>query len=65
MAILEDVGDVLRCMIAAKEKYKEAGERYGMMQCPKCKGMIHWMVNGSRGHTAGRCETDDCIQWIE
>lgn len=63
MAILEDVSDTIRCMIAAKDKAK-LGVNYGAMRCPKCNKMVHWQAE-TNGHTSGMCETRDCVRWIE
>lgn len=63
MAILEDVGDKTRCIEAARDKAK-LGISYGAMRCPKCGGMVHWqMYLGLQ--TAGLCETDGCIRWLD
>jgi hypothetical protein len=28
-------------------------------------GKLHWRIAGYNGHVAARCDTDDCINFIE
>lgn len=46
---------------------KEAkGKGYaGIIECPACKGRLHLTIARSNGHAHGRCETPDCVNWIE
>jgi len=42
-------------------EYPEIGE----IECPECGGTIHYRVSSYNGHTLGRCETRNCVSWIE
>ena len=48
------------CRIDAK------GERgiEGTIECPACKGTLHYSIAGTNGHMWGRCETKDCLTWM-
>lgn len=37
----------------------------GVISCPICNGKLHWRIVAYRGHMWGRCETPDCVNWIE
>lgn len=37
----------------------------GILACPICNGNLHWRIAAYNGHMWGRCETLDCINWIE
>lgn len=36
----------------------------GVIECPVCKGRLHWSI-ASNGHCHGKCETPDCVSWME
>ena len=37
----------------------------GIIECPACKGKLHLRIAACNGHAHGRCETPDCVNWIE
>jgi len=37
----------------------------GTIECPRCGGVLHYAVVPSNGHMRGKCETDNCLQWIQ
>ena len=37
---------------------------HGTVLCPKCGAQIAFTVAGN-GHVHARCETQDCIAWME
>lgn len=49
---------------AIKEKHK-GEDWHGAVLCPICNGRLTVMHSGTNGHTHGRCETDDCLKWME
>jgi hypothetical protein len=65
MAILEDIGESVRTMMAVKELSERTGQRSGGIRCPKCHGLIQWQLIGRKGATRGACETPNCVAWIE
>jgi hypothetical protein len=36
-----------------------------VIECPACKGRLHLAQASSNGHVHGRCETPDCVSWME
>ncbi len=37
----------------------------GIVACPACGGKLHMRHAAYNGHTAGTCETEGCVRWIE
>ena len=35
----------------------------GMIECPKCKGVLRFSIRGPRAHR-GQCETEGCLSWV-
>jgi hypothetical protein len=36
-----------------------------VVECPACKGRLHLSISSYNGHVHGRCETDECVSWME
>lgn len=36
-----------------------------VVECPACKGRLHLSISSYNGHVHGRCETADCVSWME
>jgi len=36
-----------------------------VVECPVCKGRLHLLQAACNGHVHARCETDDCIHFME
>lgn len=36
-----------------------------IIKCPVCEGRLHLSQAASNGHVHGRCETNDCVAWME
>lgn len=52
--------------LIAKIKKEHKGESWsGVVDCPACKGKLHVGIAAYNGHTRGKCETKDCLNWIE
>lgn len=47
-----------------KAKHRKTGFS-GVVECPVCKGKLSLGVSSYNGHTRGKCETKDCLAWIE
>jgi hypothetical protein len=44
---------------------EQRGKNYrGVVECPICKGKLH-VSHASNGHIHARCETPDCLAWME
>lgn len=37
----------------------------GVEECPVCKGRLHMSHAAYNGHVHGRCETENCLSWME
>jgi len=35
----------------------------GSIECPKCKGELHYSIAGGNHHIWGRCKTEGCLSW--
>ncbi len=44
---------------------KEPYGKQEVIECPVCKGRLHLSQSSYNGHVHGRCETDDCLNWME
>jgi hypothetical protein len=36
-----------------------------IIECPVCKGRLHLSQASYNGHVHGKCETADCVAWME
>lgn len=36
-----------------------------VVECPACKGRLHLSQAAYNGHVWGKCETADCVEWME
>ena len=55
-----------------KEKHRRTGRRggdgevrTGVEPCPVCGNSMDWSLAGSNGHIAMKCQTPDCIAFME
>ena len=46
-------------------KPKPAQDRRGVVECPICNGKLHLSQSSYNGHVHGKCETADCVSWME
>ncbi len=46
-------------------KPKPAQDRRETVECPVCKGSLHLSQSAYNGHVHGKCETADCVAWME
>lgn len=49
---------------AIKQKYKGKSVK-GVKTCPVCGGKLHLSHSGYNGHVWGKCETENCLAWME
>jgi len=50
------------------EAYKLIGEKKendGQIECPKCKGELYFIRSTYNGHIHGKCNTDNCLSWMQ
>ena len=50
-------------IVEALKKIKTLKSNKGVIECPKCKGKLHYTRAESNNHVWGNCETQDCIGW--
>ena len=46
-------------------KPKPLLDRQEVVECPICKGKLHLSQSAYNGHVWGKCETQDCLSWME
>jgi hypothetical protein len=47
-----------------KKKYKGQNVK-STDECPECKGVLHFTHAAYNGHVWGKCETEECLNWVE
>lgn len=55
---------VMPLMGKIKKEHKGKDAR-GVVECPVCKGKLHYSHAKYNGHVHGRCETEGCLNWME
>lgn len=50
---------------AIEAEHKATGAWSGHLECPKCSKPLHWAKAECNGHVHARCETDNCVAWME
>lgn len=52
--------------LVGRVKQEHSGQDWkGVEVCPICDGKLHLSHSSLNGHVWGKCETDDCVSWIE
>lgn len=52
--------------IIAQVKREHKGESWsGVVECPVCQGKLHMSHAAYNGHVHGKCETENCMSWME
>jgi hypothetical protein len=46
-------------------KPKTKQDRFGVVECPVCKGHLRLSQSSYNGHVHGQCETEGCVSWME
>ncbi|KKN46563.1 hypothetical protein LCGC14_0671570 [marine sediment metagenome] len=49
----------------AMKTIKDKTNARDSMECPLCKGVLHYTVAALNGHVHGKCETENCLGWME
>lgn len=55
---------VQQLIIAMKKEFKGRSGQ-AIKTCPVCAGNLHMTIAGYNGHVHGRCETANCLAWME
>ena len=61
---MERINATFKAINTIRKGLKRGTEK-GFMECPYCKGMLRFTVSSYNGHIWGKCETPDCLDWIE
>jgi hypothetical protein len=64
-AHLEKTMAAIKVAGAWRVKPKPAQDRRDTVECPVCKGRLHLNQSAYNGHVNGKCETADCVAWME
>lgn len=52
--------------LCVRIKVEHEGENWkGVETCPECGGKLHLSHAACNGHVWGKCETEDCLAWME
>lgn len=52
--------------LCARIKAEHKGESWkGVETCPECGGKLHLSHAAMNGHVWGKCETENCLAWME
>lgn len=46
-------------------KYKKGEGKSAIIECPACKGRLHYSRAGYSGHIHAQCETKDCVSFMQ
>ncbi len=52
-------------VIAPIRKEHKGKDWRGVLECPNCKGKLHVSHSGYNNHVHAKCETPDCVAWME
>ena len=62
--ISDDILKMLKAVDEADKMIRDTKERSGYIECPMCKGRLAFAIN-SYNHIHAKCETENCIRWME
>lgn len=64
-AAMERTLAAIRVASEWRVKPKPTQDRREVIECPVCKGRLHLGQSAYNGHVHGKCETADCVSWME
>lgn len=50
---------------AIEAQHTATGKWAGSLDCPQCAKPLHWSKAKCNGHIHARCETEECVAWME
>jgi len=62
--IIERLNKASPLISELKKEYGETGGK-GTRPCPVCGNTLNFTVSSLNGHVHGKCETKDCLSWME
>lgn len=51
--------------VVAEWRKREPIGKQDIVACPACGGKLHLSQSAYNGHVHGKCETADCVSWME
>lgn len=60
-----EIMDLALPLVGKIKKERNGTDWHGIEECPACKGKLHIRHHAYNGHCWVRCETENCIAWIE
>jgi hypothetical protein len=52
--------------LISRIKKEHKGKNWkGIEKCPVCEGKLHMTHSSYNGHVWGKCETENCLNWLE
>jgi len=62
----EDKEKEIDYIIKAISECKKEEKAQGQIKCPKCGGILNYTCAiDYNGHVHGKCETENCLQWMQ
>ena len=61
----KEVGKSFKFLLEALKLIKEKKEDNDKIVCPKCQGDLHYSRAKLNGHIWGKCQTQDCLSWMQ
>jgi hypothetical protein len=58
----------VKLIVEAMQRIKSlnpARDSKGTIECPRCGGVLDYVVSATNGHIWGRCRAEKCLAWIE
>lgn len=63
-ARMNRLGVVMTSILPWREAHKGRSHQE-VVDCPACLGRLHLSIAAYNGHVHGKCETPDCVSWME
>lgn len=51
--------------LISKLKKENPNGGWGAIECPNCKGVLHWSIASFNNHAHLKCETENCLTLME
>jgi len=61
----ERTGKAIKAIIDHAGKYVKGQGKQGVIECPTCKGKLHYSRAGYNGHIHASCETVGCVRFMQ
>jgi len=61
----ESVDRSIKQVSMAIKTIGKTGKQNGVIQCPACNGKLGFSVSPGNGHIWAKCETNNCLAWMQ